>query len=223
MCGRYTLSSSGETVAEAFDLSEVPQLRPRFNIAPTQEVAAVRRMEGGADRRLDFLRWGLIPFWAKDPGIGNRMINARSETASEKPSFRNAIKKRRCLVVADGFYEWKKMAEGPKQPFHIRMKGGRPFAFAGLWEHWEGEGEVIDSCTLLTTRPNPLTAEVHDRMPVILPEKSYDLWLDPTMQDPEQLEPLLTPYPQDEMEAYPVSRFVNKPGNDDPRCIEPVA
>lgn len=223
MCGRYTLSSSGETVAEAFDLREVPQLQARFNIAPTQEVAAVRRLKADADRRLDFLHWGLIPFWAKDPGIGNRMINARSETAAEKPSFRNAIKKRRCLVVADGFYEWKKAAEGPKQPFHIRMKDGRPFAFAGLWEHWEGDEGVIDSCTLLTTKPNPLMAEVHDRMPVILPPESYDLWLDPTMQKAEQLEPLLTSYPQEEMEAYPVSRFVNKPGNDEPRCIESVA
>ena len=220
MCGRYTLTSSGDAVAEAFDLAAVPELAPRFNIAPTQEVAAVRLPEGGGGRTLDLLRWGLIPFWAKDPGIGNKMINARSETVAEKPAFKNAFKRRRCLVPADGFYEWRKELEGPKQPFFIHLRRGGPFAIAGLWEHWEGPDGVIDSCTLLTTSPNQLMEPLHDRMPVILHREDFDLWLDPAVRDPERLTHLLAPYPAEEMEAWPVSRFVNRPGNDSPRCIE---
>jgi putative SOS response-associated peptidase YedK len=223
MCGRYTLTVPGEQVAEMFDLAETPQLEPRYNIAPTQQVPAIRVERPGGERRLSFFHWGLIPHWSKDPSIGNRMINARSETAAEKPSFRTPFKRRRCLVVADGFYEWKKRGSGPKQPYYVHLAGGDPFAFAGLWEHWRGDGEEIESCTLLTTRPNELMKPLHDRMPVILPSAAYDLWLDPSVDDREQLEELLQPYDPEPMEAYPVSTYVNRPGNQGARCIEPLS
>jgi putative SOS response-associated peptidase YedK len=221
MCGRYTLKTPVEKLAEefGFDASSV-DLPPNYNVAPTQGVAAV--LEEGGERRLEVLRWGLIPSWADDPAIGSRMINARAETAPEKPSFRRAFRERRCLIPADGFYEWQR-TNGAKQPYYIRMKEERPFAFAGLWESWkDGSGPEIRSCTILTTKPNALTAEIHDRMPVILPPGSYDAWLDPEAER-DELYGLLAPYPEDEMEAYPVSRFVNSPSNNDPRCIEPAA
>jgi len=222
MCGRFTLTDPDADLAVQFNLPEMPDLQPRYNIAPTQPVAAVRVASRGADREMVLLHWGLIPFWAKDPDMGARMINARSETVAEKPAFRAAFRKRRCLVVADGFYEWQKQ-NGTKQPFYIRLRSSRPFAFAGLWEHWEGaDVSVIESCTLLTTQPNDLLRPVHNRMPVILHPKDYDLWLDPEVQNAELLQPLLHPYSSAEMDAYPVSRWVNSPGNDDPRCIEPL-
>jgi putative SOS response-associated peptidase YedK len=197
-------------------------MQPRYNIAPTQPVATVRTARGSGDREMVFLRWGLVPSWSKDPSIGSRMINARSETVADKPAFRAAFRRRRCLVPADGFYEWQKQ-NGWKQPFYIHLREGRPFAFAGLWEFWKGEGDVIiESCTLLTTEPNDLIRPLHSRMPVILHPQQYDLWLDPGLDAPERLRPLLRPYPFADMEAYPVSRFVNKPQNDDPRCIEPL-
>jgi putative SOS response-associated peptidase YedK len=221
MCGRYTLASPTERLAEefGFDGSSV-ELAPNYNVAPTQGVAAV--LEEGGQRRLEVLRWGLIPPWADDPGIGSRMINARSETAPGKPSFRRAFRERRCLIPADGFYEWQR-TNGAKQPYYIHMEDGRPFAFAGLWESWSkgGEGEVR-TCTILTTGANALVGEVHDRMPVILAHDAYDVWLDPASER-DELTGLLAPYPEDEMEAYPVSRFVNSPSNNDPRCIEPAA
>ena len=168
------------------------------------------------------LRWGLIPSWAKEPAIGSRLINARSETIAEKPSFRSAFKNRRCLIPATGFYEWKRQ-DRIKQPFYIRMRDTHPFAFAGLWEHWEGgEKEVINSCTILTTDPNDLMRDIHNRMPVILSPDNYDMWLDPANTRAAMLQPLLGPYPSDKMEVYPVSIYVNKPQNDDTRCIEPV-
>jgi putative SOS response-associated peptidase YedK len=220
MCGRYTLSTPVGKLAEEFDLSgSLPDLQSSYNVAPTQEVPAVVAGNGG--RRLEMLRWGLIPSWADDPGIGSRMINARSETVAEKPSFRRAFKERRCLIPADGFYEWQK-TNGSKQPYYFRMKDGRPFAFAGLWESWAGDGE-IRSCTILTTDANHLVGEIHQRMPVILPSEYYELWLEPAVREPDQLLPLLNPYPTDEMEAYPVSRRVNSPSNDDPGCVERVA
>ena len=222
MCGRFTLTNPDQDLALQFDLPEIPDLQPRYNIAPTQPVAAVRVAPESAVRELALLHWGLIPFWAKDPKIGSRMINARSETAAEKPSFRAAFRRRRCLVVADGFYEWQKLNDG-KQPFYIRLHDGKPFAFAGLWEHWEGpDGAVIESCTLLTTEPNDVIRPLHNRMPVILQPRDYDLWLDPEVQQAEQLQPLLGPYLPGDMEAYPISRWVNSPRNDDPRCIEPL-
>jgi len=222
MCGRFTLTAPGQMLALQFDLPEVPALEARYNVAPTQPVAAVRIAPGGATRELVVLHWGLVPFWAKDPGIGARMINARSETVAEKPAFRHAFRRRRCLVAADGFYEWQKQ-NGGKQPYYIRVRSGGPFAIAGLWERWEGaDGTSIGSCTLLTTTPNDLMRSLHDRMPVILPPADYARWLDPGFQDVERLLPLLRPYPSAEMEAYPVSRRVNNPDNDDPQCIEPL-
>jgi putative SOS response-associated peptidase YedK len=222
MCGRFTLATAPEIVAEFFELTAVPDLTPRYNIAPTQSAPAVLLTPERAQRVLRPLRWGLIPGWAKDPTIGNRMINARAETVAEKPAFRSAFRQRRCLVVSDGFYEWKK-GPGRKQPFYIRMRDDRPFAFAGLWEHWEADdGTGLDSCALLTTQPNHVLRPIHDRMPVILDRANYDLWLDPTMADVDRLKPLLCPYRAEAMKAYPVGTRVNSPTRDDPACTEPA-
>ena len=221
MCGRYTLKTPAGRLAEEFGVEgSLPELPPNYNVAPTQGVAAV--LEEGGQRRLEVLRWGLIPPWADDPQIGSRMINARAETAPEKPSFRRAFRERRCLIPADGFYEWKR-TNGAKQPYYIHMKEGRPFAFAGLWESWKNDGgPEIRSCTILTTGANSLVGEIHDRMPVIVAPDAYDVWLDPDSEG-DELRGLLAPYPEDEMEAYPVSRFVDSPSNNDERCIEPAA
>jgi putative SOS response-associated peptidase YedK len=221
MCGRYTLRKSAGEIAEEFDLPEVPVLMPRFNVAPTQNVAVVRLEPDQRVRGLDTLRWGLIPSWADDPSIGNRMINARAETVAEKPAFRHAFKAKRCLVVADGFFEWQKI-DGRKQPFYIKMRDDHPFAFAGLWERWTRGDEPIESCTIITTGANELMQPIHDRMPVIVPKPAYDLWLDPSIKDPKRLQPLLAPYPSDEMVAYAVSTLVNSPKNDVEACVQRV-
>lgn len=222
MCGRYTLTTPGEIIAEIFDLSETPEVAARYNVAPTQEVAAVRVDEPGGDRRFVRLRWGLVPHWADDLAIGNRMINARSESAAEKPSFRTSFKKKRCLVLADGFYEWKKVAGGRKQPWYFRLANGDPFAFAGLWAFWDKGGrEPVESCTLLTTDANELVRRVHPRMPVILDPGAYDLWLDPGVEERERLEAVLGAFDPARMIAFPVSTRVNSPANDDPSVIEP--
>jgi putative SOS response-associated peptidase YedK len=219
MCGRYTLRTPVDTLAEQFDLDEYPSsLTASYNIAPTQGVAAV--IAEDEKRKLEILRWGLIPSWADDPAIGNRMINARAETVSEKPSFRGAFKERRCLVLADGFYEWQKTSNG-KQPFYIHMEDGSPFAFAGLWEFWKN-GDEIRSCTIITTDANPLVGPIHNRMPVILHPEDYRLWLDPDFDEKEPLMDLLKPYPSEEMEAYVVSRRVNTPSNNEPSVVEPA-
>ena len=169
-----------------------------------------------------WLRWGLVPGWAKDPAIGSRLINARAETAAEKPAFRTALRRRRCLVAADGFYEWQQ-AGRTKQPYFIHLRDDRPFALAGLWEAWEGADHAwLETCTLLTTEPNDVVRPIHDRMPVILPPQAYSCWLDPAIEDPRQLAPLLVPYPSDQMEAYRVGRLVNSPSHDAPGCIEPA-
>ncbi len=219
MCGRYTLATPVGRLAEEFGFdSSSTEFRTSYNVAPTRHVPVV--LAEGGKMRLEMLRWGLVPSWADDPGIGARMINARSETAPEKPSFRRAFRDRRCLIPADGFYEWKR-ENGGKQPYYFRMQGGRPFAFAGLWESWTKDGE-IRSCAILTTAANEVVAGIHDRMPVILPSRHYEAWLDPEAER-DELTDLLVPYPGDDLETYPVSRFVNSPGNDDPRCIEPAA
>ena len=220
MCGRYTLRTPVDSLVKRFEIEEYPSsITPSYNIAPTQEVAAV--VEEDEKRKLEMFHWGLIPSWAKDPAIGNKMINARAETVSEKPSFRKAFKVRRCLIVADGFYEWQKSDNG-KQPYYIRMQDDSPFAFAGLWESWNN-GEEIRSCTIITTNANDLMDEIHHRMPVILPPEDYGIWLDPDFDEKEPLTTLLKPYPAEAMEAYPVSRRVNKPSNNEPGVVEPAA
>lgn len=219
MCGRYTLSAPSDVIAELFDVEPVP-MSPRYNVAPTQEAPVVRVEDPEAGRELALLRWGLVPFWAKDPSIGNRMINARSETASEKNAFRNSFKKRRCLVVADGFYEWKK-EQGGKQPYWIHLSEAKPFAMAGLWSRWDKDGEApLETFTILTTDAHPKIAGVHDRMPVVLRKDAYEAWLDPELQDKDELNALLTAESGEWLEFYPVSREVNSPSNDRPDLIE---
>ena len=219
MCGRFTLNKSGEAIASAFQLTEVPQVQPRYNIAPTQLVPTVLHTAENNNRQFHQLRWGLIPSWAKDPQMGARLINARAETVTEKPSFRSAFRQRRCLVIADGFYEWQRQ-ERKKQPFYFQLQNGQPFAFAGLWERWRSpDGEEIQSCTILTTEANEILRPIHDRMPVILDSKDYDLWLDPEVQNTEPLQQLLRPYPAKAMTSYAVSTKVNNPANNTPECI----
>ncbi|NTV64798.1 MAG: SOS response-associated peptidase [Oscillochloris sp.] len=221
MCGRYTLKASGEVLATQFGLPAAPDLSPRYNIAPSQLVPTVRL--GSAGRELALLRWGLVPSWAKDLTIGARMINARSETANEKPAFRRAIRQRRCLIVADGFYEWQALPNG-KQPFYFRIGQGTPFAMAGLWESWRSPDQTeVQTCTILTTRANDLLAPLHDRMPVILPPDQYAHWLDPHLHEVGPLERLFDPFPSTAMNAYPVSRAVNRATNDGSSLIVPLA
>jgi putative SOS response-associated peptidase YedK len=221
MCGRFTLHIPPEQLIEIFGLLEMPVIPSRFNIAPSQQVAVIRSIADGHNR-LDFLRWGLIPSWAKNPSIGSRMINAKCETVHEKPAFRHAIKFRRCVVVGSGFFEW--LQEGKRKvPLYVRLKDGSPMCFAGIWEHWKSpEGELIESCSILTTTSNSLVAPLHDRMPVLLHRKSFPLWLDREITDPEKLKNLYQPYPSDLMEMYPVSPLVNSPRNDSPDLIEAV-
>ena len=223
MCGRFSQTASPEVIAQQFALDDPPLFTPRYNIAPSQPIVAIRIDPDTTTRKLVQLRWGLIPSWAKDPKIGNQCINAKSETVAEKPAFRSAFKKRRCLVIATGFYEWQK--RGPvKQPMWIGLRGKQPFAFAGLWEHWQPtDGEPLETCTIITTEPNDLMVPIHNRMPVILAPTSYDQWLDPTFQQAEPLKALLRPYPSEELTAYPVSTLVNNPRHDAPQCLEPVS
>jgi len=222
MCGRYTLTTPIERLSEKFQFQQIIPLKPRHNIAPSQSVAVVRYTAEDSERKLSMLLWGLISAWVQDPAKSTKPINAKSETVAEKPMFREAFKRRRCLIPADGFYEWKQ-EDGRKQPVYIRMKDGDPFAFAGLWEHWEGkEGQTIESCTILTTEPNDLLSQIHNRMPVILAQKDYEQWLNLDLHDIAHLNPLLQPYPADSMTAFPVNLRVNNPRHDDPLCIEPL-
>jgi putative SOS response-associated peptidase YedK len=217
MCGRFTLRTPADEIAREFQLVTVPTIVPRYNIAPSQPLLAIRRHDAG--RQPALLRWGLIPRWANDPKIAYQLINARSETVAEKPAFRDAFKKRRCLIPADGFYEWKKLGKA-KQPYHIHRQDGRLFAFAGLWERWQAPGsEPIESCTILTTVANTLVADVHDRMPVMLLPEQYDAWLDPA-RSVEQLRELVGPYPAELLAKQPVSPRVNNPKVDDPGCLD---
>ena len=221
MCGRYTLSTPAELVAEVVGLEEAWELEPRYNIAPTQQAPIIVVRDSGA-RGAELARWGLIPSWAKSPGVGARTINARSESVGETRAFRDAFRSRRCLVPADGFFEWQK-ARGGKQTFHLTLEDGTPFAFAGLYELWrDAEERWIRSFTILTTEPNSLVAPIHDRMPVILPGAAHGLWLDPSVDDPELLRPLMRALPADRMRATPVGSYVNRAGNEGPRCVEPV-
>ncbi|MEJ2707607.1 MAG: SOS response-associated peptidase [Anaerolineales bacterium] len=227
MCGRFTLTVDASQLQKTFPWLQIPPgaqegIQARYNIAPSQPVAVV---PNDGEKRLDFFTWGLIPSWAKDPKIGNRMINARGETLAEKPAFRAAFRRRRCLILADGFYEWKKIpGQTAKIPTYIRMKTQEPFAFAGLWESWYSpDGSQILSTTIITTTPNELLGDIHNRMPVILQEEHYSLWLDPDEKDPGELNHVLGPYPAENMTAYPVSRLVNSPANESPHCIAPVA
>jgi putative SOS response-associated peptidase YedK len=223
MCGRFTLNQSPEALAEVFDIQQVPHLAAEYNIAPTQMVATVIQNPESEKREFKQLHWGLIPSWAKDPKMGVKLINARAETVAQKPAFRSAFKHRRCLVLADGFYEWQRQ-QGKKQPFYFRLQDGQPFAFAGLWERWETPtNDEIISCTILTTAANELLQPIHERMPVILEPQDYDLWLDSQVQTPETLQPLLRSYSAPAMAAYPVSTLVNNSRHNSSECIMPLS
>lgn len=224
MCGRYSLYADYRTLLERFGIEETAveeaDYSASYNIAPSQKVLAV--VNDGAKNRLGLLKWGLVPPWAKDEKIGYKMINARAETVAEKPSFRQAFKKKRCIILADSFYEWRRTNEG-KTPMLIKMKSGEPFAFAGLWESWKSpEGQVVNSCTILTTEANDLMGTIHDRMPVVLSKEGEGIWLDPKVQDPDELGKLLKPFDSKKMETYEVSDAVNSPKHNGPELIEKV-
>lgn len=221
MCGRFTLTADPDAIRAAFPNLTVPaQIRPRYNVAPSQPVAVIANSQPD---KLDFYLWGLIPSWSKDLQMSQKMINARGETLAEKPSFRTAYRRRRCLILADGFYEWQKNSDKSKTPMHIRLKSGEPFAFAGLWELWHSpDGDPVYSCTIITTTPNTLMKSIHDRMPVILEPGDYPLWLEPGELNPEVLNPLIRPFPPEQMDAYSVSTLVNSPANDVPECLLPA-
>jgi putative SOS response-associated peptidase YedK len=219
MCGRYELHTNPAAIALAFGLEYPPDIRPRYNIAPMQMVPIVRVNAEGV-RELQQVRWGLVPRWAKDPSIGARMINARGETLAAKSSFRTAYRRHRCLLPADGFYEWKATATGAKQPMLIGLRGGGPFGLAGLYERWLSPGgEPLDTCTIVTTGANALLRRLHDRMPVIVPPEAYARWLDPAEPDPADL---IAPFPAERMTWWPVSTRVNGVKHDDAACIEPI-
>ena len=222
MCGRYSLIAGADQLALRFDFDAgALHLSPNFNVAPSQSVLTVRAAEG-PHREAALMRWGLIPSWAKDKSIGYKMINARAETVAERPSYRTALQRRRCLVIADGFYEWQREGKA-RRPMRITLQSGEPFAFAGLWETWrDPEGERLQSCTIITTTPNELVRPIHDRMPVILPPDLEPLWLDPDVKDPAVLSNILAPYPPENMQAYEVSALVNTPSNNNPEVIRRV-
>lgn len=211
MCGRYTLITDIKKIAESFGVEPTLTAAPRYNVAPTQDVVAI--LQNGS-AHLSMLRWGLIPAWAKDESIGSRMINARAETLAEKPSFKSLLRRRRCLVVADGFYEWRSEGKS-KTPMYITLQDDQPFAFAGLWDLWQSpEGQQIQSCTIITTEPNELMATIHNRMPAILRPGAHEDWLNPQLRDEHVLTHWLKPYPSELMKARPVSKLVNNPKND---------
>src|SRR5580704_3777482 len=224
MCGRYKLSRRKQVVEGYFDCgSDEPDWTPRFNIAPTQPVAVIRQNPKEPVRQLSLMRWGLIPLWSKDSSGAASMINARSETAATKPAFRDALKSRRCLIPADGFYEWSRTAR-TKQPYCFQVNESELFAFAGLWDRWKDpSGQWVKSCSILTTTPNAVTSAVHDRMPVILDPDAYDVWLDPGMRNAAAASELLKPYDARLMRCYPVSTRINRVANDDQGCSLPMA
>ena len=218
MCGRFTLRTSPREVAELFDVAELPLFEPRYNIAPTQPVLVARERRGQEDRELVQLPWGFVPSWSKDPASGQRPINVRSEMVNERPMFRSAFRQRRCLIAADGFYEWKAQGRA-KQPFYFQLAEGGPFGFAGIWEAWRRDDKSLETCALFTTSPNDIVAPVHDRMPVILEPGDFAQWLDPSNDDTAALSALLRPLPAEQMTTKPVSTRVNSPRNDDSECI----
>ncbi len=220
MCGRFTLTTSPKDLAEYFDVPEQLPFELRYNIAPSQDVAVIREQDD--ERQLAMLRWGLVPHWSKDVKIGYKMINARAETVASKPAFRAALRARRCIIPASGFFEWLKK-DKTKQPYYLFRKDGHPMALAGLWERWENPdkpGEIIESCTIITTESNSLVAKLHNRMPAILEPDSFAPWLDPQQQNPTDLLPLLHPASEDVLDLYPVSDYVNKPANEGKECID---
>ena len=218
MCGRYRLSRRKQLIQEYFDTTDELDWEPRYNIAPSQSAGIIRQDRAKPERRFSLARWGLIPYWAKDSSIGNKLINARSETVGSKPAFREAFENRRWLIPADGFYEWKRVGTA-KQPFHFGLQDDSLFAFAGLWDRWkDASGQAVESCSILTTTPNALLADVHDRMPVILSPEHYDLWLDPGFRRAETLKEMLNPFDATLMKRHPVSTRVNFVKNDDPEC-----
>ncbi len=222
MCGRFTLTVDPADLKEQYRGASFPgKFAPRYNIAPSQAVLAI---PNDGKNAADFFLWGLIPSWAKDASIGNRMINARGETLAEKPSYRGVYKYKRCLIPADGFYEWKSQpGTKTKIPYFIHMKDGKPFAFAGLWDEWRAaDGSPLRTCTIITTSPNPLMASIHDRMPVIVKPENYAEWLDEAPRSPDSLQHLIAAFPAEAMEAYPVSALVNIPSNDRAECLQPA-
>jgi putative SOS response-associated peptidase YedK len=222
MCGRYRLSRRKQIVEEYFDSFGEDDWTPRYNVAPTQPVPIIRQNPKEPRRELSLVRWGLIPWWAKDSFGSAAMINARSETAATKPAFREALKLRRCLIPADGFYEWKRNGK-EKQPYCFEVRDGKLFAFAGIWEKWKDpSAQILETCSILTTAPNAVTAVVHDRMPVILDSDNYDLWLDPGMKNANAACEMLRPFDARLMRSFPVSNRVNHAGNDDEECSGPI-
>jgi putative SOS response-associated peptidase YedK len=222
MCGRYTLRTKMNLLLQQFAAEQREEFdyRPGYNVAPTQKIPIIRQVDG--HRELSLVRWGLIPPWADPEKPLPMMNNARSEEVTEKPTFKSIIKNKRCLILADGFYEWETIGK-VKQPHYYGVRGFKPFAFAGLWQTWSKGERPVDSCTIMTTAANELVGEIHDRMPVILSSQDYDLWLDPEMQDPAKLKRLYQPFPASEMESYLVSTNVNKVANQGPELIEPIA
>lgn len=224
MCGRFSNNASPDWYQREFKIGKLNPavFQPRYNIAPAQMIDVVREDE--AERVVSQLKWGLVPAWAKEAEIGHRMINARAETITEKPSFREAFKKRRCIVPATGFYEWKKKGAGAKQPFYFYLRDKEPFGFAGLWEEWVDKqtGELLETCTIITTEANEVLKPVHDRMPVIVKPEDYDLWLDPQETKTDAVEKLLAPFRADKMTSHPVSTNVNYPDADSPDLIKPI-
>jgi putative SOS response-associated peptidase YedK len=224
MCGRYRLTAKERYLRDHFNLDEDPAWQPRWNIAPTQQIAAIRQHPMEPKRIFGLMRWGLIPYWAKDQSFGLRTINAMSETAAEKPVFRDALKRRRCLIPADGFFEWKKIAPKEKQAYNFGLATGSVFAFAGLWDRWrDSNNNILETCTILTTMPNSLVAEVHDRMPAILGPGDYERWLDPGITKAEAILDCLRPFDASLMSKYPVGPRVNRPENDDEECAREVS
>ncbi len=222
MCGRFTMTLTLQEVAEIIKITEEIDMNPRYNIAPIQDVPVIVNEEQNGQKHLKMFQWGLIPYWSKDPAIGNKMINARAETIDTKTSFKHCFQRQRCLILADGFYEWKREGKS-KIPYRFMLDDRRLFGFAGIWDTWKSpDGQAINTCSIITTSPNQLMSSFHDRMPVILEQDKEETWLDPSRNDTEYLKALLVPYPTELMKAYRVSSFVNSPKYDTIECIQPI-